>query len=131
MTITTDVLAYGVPADIQPPAPGETIEQAEYDAVDGRLMRAAIFIAVGAVVVAVVAVVVLAMRRGRGSLAEAAENMRDQNVRMELEMGFSEDGEDVSMSGTALSTADGTRMRMDVTVTQDGESTDMTIADDP
>ena len=31
MTITTDVLAYGVPTDIQRPAESETLERAEYD----------------------------------------------------------------------------------------------------
>jgi len=91
-------------------------------------MKPAIFIAGGAAVVAVIAVVVLAILPAQGtSLAQAAENMKDQNVRMEIELGITEDGETMSMDGTSVMNADGTRMRMDVTMTQDGESLDMTI----
>ncbi len=90
-------------------------------------MKPAIGIAIGLACVA--AVVALVLTPGQGSLARAAENMRDQNVRMELEMGFSEEGEDVSMTGTALSTADGARMKMDVRMTssEDEVPTDMAM----
>jgi hypothetical protein len=86
-----------------------------------------IALAAAALVGAAVVAVLLLAPGGRGSLAQAAENMRDQNVRMELELGFTEDGEDVSMHGTAVSSADGGRMRMDMSMTSDGETTGVTV----
>ena len=65
----------------------------------------------------IVLAVVLLAASGGNSLAEAADRLEGQNVRVALSMGFSEDGEDAAMNGTAIMNADGTRMRMDVTTT--------------
>jgi hypothetical protein len=87
------------------------------------------------VAVGIVITVLLLAAPGGNSLAEAADRLEGQNVRMAVNIGFSQDGEDASMTGTAVMNADGTRTRMDVTTTYEGENqpikqTVLTIGDD-
>jgi hypothetical protein len=79
--------------------------------------------------VAVIVVVALLSIGGGNSLAEAAENLKGENVRMQVTLGFVEEGEDVSMTGIEVQTADNSRSRYDAKTTVEGldEPLDQTV----
>ena len=80
-------------------------------------------------VLALVAVAVLALGSGQSSLARAAERLDGQNVRTQIQLGVSEDGEDWAMSGPAVMDAEGSRIRMDAKMTSgdDPEAIERTL----
>lgn len=90
----------------------------------------------GAIVaVAAVFVAVVFVTGRESSLARAAENLDGQNVRMHVTLGYVQDGEEFSMVGTSVQSADGSQARMDVDTLYEGQDeplpqTYMSIGDD-